>query len=69
MIFDSKFMKFNFNIWVLLNYSSISQLTLVIDINTKMILYMGKITRSHLRLSPLGNATYSWISAHIRQTY
>ena len=27
-----------------------------------MILYMGKLTRSHLRLSSLGNATYSWMS-------
>ena len=55
----------NFKIWALLNYSNqynTSQLTLLIDIDTKMILYMGKLTRSYLRLSSLGNATYSWMS-------
>ena len=36
--------------------------TLLIDIDTKMILYMGRLTRRHLRLSSLGNATYSWLS-------
>ena len=62
----------NFKIWALLNYSNqynTSQPTLLIDIDTKMILYMGKLTRCHLRLSSLGNATYSWISAHVRQIY
>ena len=50
----------NSKIWPPMNYSSCYkhfQLALLIDIDTKIILCMGKLTRSNLELSSHGKAT------------